>query len=144
MLLSPDRQIEIAGIKCPSLVDYPQKVAFTIWTQGCNLACDYCFNPEFIPIKRGCLTWESCLSQIKQASKVIEAVVFTGGEPTIHKGLLDCIGEVKELNLLVGLHSNGMGEYFKQAALLVDFILLSKPVNGNIVTNANVERIEIL
>lgn len=118
------QRLPIAGYKTLSLVDYPNRYAFTVWTQGCNLSCDYCFNKELIPTKDGVHSWDEVFELIKHSPK-IQAVVFTGGEPTLHSGLRNAISDVKSLGLLAGLHSNGSGEYFTSVLAGVDYLLLS-------------------
>lgn len=121
--------IPIAGIKYPSLVDFPDTVSFTIWTQGCNMNCHYCFNPELIPHNKGNIQWDTVYNTIKSKKNIIQAVVFTGGEPTIHKNLLECLLQIKKLNLLIGLHSNTKGEFFSDIAPHCDYMLLSNNTN---------------
>jgi pyruvate formate lyase activating enzyme len=107
-----------------SLIDYPDLMSLVVYTQGCNLECPFCYSKHLIPKTEGNLSWADTFEIIKE-QKYIEAVVFSGGEPTIHDlqgPILDC----KELGLKVGLQTNGRGDYFKIILPFVDYILLSK------------------
>jgi len=107
-----------------SLVDYPGLMSMVVFTQGCNLECSFCYSKNLIPLKEGKLTWADTFDIIL-AQKHIEAVVFSGGEPTLHRlqgPILDC----KDIGLKVGLQTNGRGKYFQDIVPFVDYILLSK------------------
>jgi pyruvate formate lyase activating enzyme len=107
-----------------SLVDFPGKLAFMIYTSGCNMNCEFCFSKHLIPLKEGNFTWEQVLEEIKR-NRFLESVVWSGGEPTIHnisKPIQDCL----ELGLKVGLQTNGAGKFYLDCVPLVDYILLSK------------------
>jgi len=98
----------IAGLQSLSLVDFPGHLASAVFTQGCNFKCPYCHNPDLIGIggKTG-LSEKNILEQIKSRGKMIEGVVITGGEPTIHDGLLNFARRVKQEDLKVKLDTNG-------------------------------------
>ncbi len=107
-----------------SLVDYPGLMSLVVFTQGCNLNCSFCYSKNLIPMKEGNLSWADTFDIIR-SQKYIEAVVFSGGEPTIHRlqgPILDC----KDMGLKVGIQTNGRGQYFKDIVPFVDYILLSK------------------
>ncbi|MFH1305736.1 MAG: anaerobic ribonucleoside-triphosphate reductase activating protein, partial [Candidatus Omnitrophota bacterium] len=93
-----------------SLVDFPGHLASAVFTQGCNFKCPYCHNPRLIGTgaKTG-LSEENIFEQIKSRGKMIEGVVITGGEPTIHDGLLGFARRAKQKGLKVKLDTNGSG-----------------------------------
>lgn len=98
----------ISGLQKMTLLDYPGKVACTIFTQGCNFRCPFCHNsdllgsdgPETIPE-------ETLLTFLKKRVGLLDAVCITGGEPTLHPGLEDLIVKIKALGYLVKLDTNG-------------------------------------
>lgn len=91
-----------------SLLDYPGKVASVIFTNGCNFRCGFCHNPLLVlPPFFSRYKKEEILSYLSKREGKIEAVVITGGEPILQKDLLDFIKEIKKMNLLVKLDSNG-------------------------------------
>ena len=99
------------GLQKTTLVDYPGKVAATVFTAGCNFRCPYCHNPELVlPAmieKQPKITEKEILDFLKERSGFLEGLCITGGEPTIHSDLIDFIQKVKDLGLLVKLDTNG-------------------------------------
>ncbi len=101
--------MRIGGFQKLTLVDFPGKVAATVFTQGCNFRCGYCHNPELVcPESFGPLIpVQEVLAELKTRRGKLQGVVITGGEPTLQKGLVDFIVQVKELGLAVKLDTNG-------------------------------------
>ncbi len=100
----------ITGFQKSTLLDYPGKVACLLFTYGCNLRCEYCHNPELVihPYERkSIVTEDEIFSFLKKRKGLLDAVVITGGEPTIQPGLIPFIQRVKELGYLVKLDTNG-------------------------------------
>jgi len=98
----------IKGLQETTLIDYPDKVACTIFTFGCNFRCGFCHNPELI-IDDGRLEIkkEEIMRFLDERKKFLDAVCITGGEPTINKDLPDFISDIKSLGYLVKLDTNG-------------------------------------
>lgn len=102
----------IGGLQKSSLIDYPEKIASIIFTQGCNFKCPYCHNPELIS---GSMTLhkekinhaDAILKFLNSRKGKLDGVVITGGEPTLHKNLPAFIKEIKTLGFLVKLDTNG-------------------------------------
>ena len=103
--------MKIGGFLKQSLIDFPGNIASVIFTVGCNFRCFYCHNPELVlpeKIKLNELINESdILSYLNSNKSLLDAVVITGGEPTIHSDLPDFIEKIKALDLLVKLDTNG-------------------------------------
>ncbi len=99
------------GLQKTTLVDYPGKVAATIFTAGCNFRCPYCHNPELVLPelikKQPKITEKEILEFLEERQKLLEGVCITGGEPTIQSDLIDFIKKVKDLGFLVKLDTNG-------------------------------------
>lgn len=97
----------IGGMAAFSTVDYPQHLAATLFLQGCPWRCHYCHNPHLIPLQPGDeeITWQQAHRQLKSRQGLLEAVVFSGGEPTIQKALLPALQQTRELGFRNGLHT---------------------------------------
>lgn len=117
--------MKIAAIQKASFIDYPGKIASVLFCPYCNLRCPYCHNPELVFFKGQTIDEFSVLSFLKNRIGKIEAVVITGGEPTIQKDLPDFIKKLKRLGFLVKLDTNGhYPENLKNAIDTVDVIAL--------------------
>jgi len=99
----------IGGFQKLTLLDYPEKTAAMIFTHGCTFACPFCHNPEFLTgIDSLLLIQEQeVLDYLTEKQKMLDGLVITGGEPTIHKDLGDFIKKVRELGISVKLDTNG-------------------------------------
>jgi len=99
--------MHIAGLQKSSLIDYPEKIACIIFTQGCNFRCGYCHNPELFEQREPLISTEAFFEFLKTRQNKLDGVVITGGEPTLQKDLEDFISEIKNLGFLIKLDSNG-------------------------------------
>ena len=102
--------MQFAAIQKNSFIDYPQKIACLLFTQGCNFFCPYCHNPSLIPInksQRSSINTKDVFDFLKDRKGLLDAVVVTGGEPTLHKKLLDFFVKIKEMGFLVKVDTNG-------------------------------------
>jgi len=99
------------GLQKTTLVDYPGKVAATVFTIGCNFRCPYCHNPELVLPelikKQPKITEKEILDFLKERQKLLEGLCITGGEPTIQPDLIDFIKKVKDLGFLIKIDTNG-------------------------------------
>lgn len=97
----------ISGIQKLSLVDYKGHPAFVIFMGNCNLRCPYCHNSSIVKAEEN-YDKECVLSLIQKRKNFIDAVVVTGGEPTLHKSfLLSLLEDLQKIGLLVKLDTNG-------------------------------------
>ena len=98
----------IAGLQKMTLLDYPGKVACTIFLQGCNFRCPFCHNSDLLG-KEGPepISEETLFTFLKKRTGLLDAVCITGGEPTLQAGLADLIREIRQLDYLVKLDTNG-------------------------------------
>lgn len=100
--------MKIGGFQKFSLIDFPEKIAAVIFTQGCNLRCPFCHNPELIPdSEQSIISWDFVFSFLTKRTGQLDGVVFSGGEPTLQFDLIDCIRDVKALGFAVKLDTNG-------------------------------------
>ncbi|MDQ7093780.1 anaerobic ribonucleoside-triphosphate reductase activating protein [Desulfosporosinus sp. PR] len=128
--------MNIAGFVKTSFVDYPGKIASVVFTQGCNLRCGYCHNPGLLDIRNTttCIPAEEVFEFLFKRKGMIEAVVLSGGEPTLQKNLEGFIAELKAMSLLVKLDTNGTNPQSLRRLIdtkLLDFIAmdLKAPLN---------------
>lgn len=103
----------LAGYQPLTLLDYPGKLAATVFTLGCVLRCPFCHNPELIEPSREYLAQaggdktDEFLNFLEKRRGKLDGVCITGGEPTLHSDLLDFIQKIKALGFLVKLDTNG-------------------------------------
>ena len=98
--------MQFAGYQKLTLLDFPGRLAATVFTGGCNFRCPFCHNSElFVPTET--YEEEDLLNMIKKRAGVLEGVAITGGEPTLHPGLPDFMRKVRDMGLQVKLDSNG-------------------------------------
>ena len=119
--------MRINGFLGVSLIDYPGKVCSIIYTSPCNFRCPYCHNKELVGAGEEVVEEEKALADIGERKDFIDAVSITGGEPTLHKGLLDFMAEVKNMGMLVKLDTNGSNPGMIKKALehgLLDYIAM--------------------
>lgn len=98
-----------AGLQKLTLLDYPGKVACTLFTRGCNFRCPFCHNASLVvrPEEQRMYDNAEILAFLKKRQGVLDGVAITGGEPTLMGGLYDFIKEVKNLGYAVKLDTNG-------------------------------------
>lgn len=121
--------MEIGGLQRVSLNDYPGKICATVFTQGCNFRCAYCHNPELVdPDRYGpVLPEEEVISFLSKRRGKLDAVTVTGGEPTLQRDLEQFLGELKEMNYLVKVDTNGSNPETLSTLIdkqLVDYIAM--------------------
>ena len=98
----------IAGLQKMTLLDYPGKVACTVFLQGCNFRCPFCHNSDLLPGGgEEYMTEEELLSFLKKRQGLLDAVCISGGEPTLYAGLPALLRQIKALGYLVKLDTNG-------------------------------------
>jgi pyruvate formate lyase activating enzyme len=120
----------ISGLTPLSLIDYPGKVACVIFTQGCNFRCPFCHNPELLECMKSTehdMSTERFFEFLESRVGLLDGVVITGGEPTLHRDLDEFMTHIKSLGFLVKLDSNGTNpQLLKQyiEAQLVDYIAM--------------------
>ncbi|WMN20545.1 anaerobic ribonucleoside-triphosphate reductase activating protein [Pseudomonas piscis] len=119
-----NRALRVGGLVPLTTLDYPGRLACVLFCQGCAWRCRYCHNPQLIP-PRGLdeRPWEQVLEFLRRRQGLLEAVVFSGGEPTLQEGLPDAMAQVRELGFVVGLHSAGIKpEALARALPLADWV----------------------
>lgn len=97
----------IGGLQKTTLVDYPGKIAATIFTIGCNYRCSFCHNPEIVKGIAKVIPEETIFEFLKSRKDLVDGVCITGGEPTLQPDLMNFIKKIKHLGYAVKLDTNG-------------------------------------
>ncbi|EHJ48760.1 anaerobic ribonucleoside-triphosphate reductase activating protein [Solidesulfovibrio carbinoliphilus subsp. oakridgensis] len=101
--------LTIGGVTPLSTLDFPDALAAVIYCQGCPWGCPYCHNEPLREITdRTERDGASVLAWLAGRRGLLDAVVFSGGEPTLQEGLGGMLGAVRDLGFKVGLHTTGM------------------------------------
>jgi len=117
------------GIQKTTLIDYPKQVACTLFLPKCNFRCGFCYNPQLVLEKETGVTISEreALSFLCERKGFLDAVCITGGEPTLHAGLLGFCKKLKKRGLLVKVDTNGsMPDVLRRliGAKAVDYIAM--------------------
>lgn len=121
--------MRIVGLMKTTLLDYPGKVASTIFTGGCNFRCPYCHNGDLV-LKHTTMepySEEEIFSHLNKRKNTLNGVCITGGEPTLQTELPEFIRKVKSLNLLIKLDTNGTNPAMLSSLLeegLLDYVAM--------------------
>ena len=99
--------MEFVGIDKFSLLDYDEKVSVVLFSPACNFRCPFCHNGESVLNSNTPIPFDEILEFLKSRVGLIDAVVFTGGEPTLMPELEERIRKVKDLGFLIKLDTNG-------------------------------------
>jgi pyruvate formate lyase activating enzyme len=102
-------ELRIGGFVPFTATDYPDHLAAVVFCQGCPWRCGYCHNPHLLAA-RGKVTYEWPLITAFLATRrgLLDAVVFSGGEPTLQDALPAAMREVRDMGFKVGLHTAGV------------------------------------
>ena len=123
--------MKIGGLQKLTLIDYPGKIAATVFLMGCNFRCAFCYNsqivlPEKIK-KQKPIPQKKFFDFLKKRKDLLEAVCIGGGEPTIYKDLPDFIKKIKKMGFLVKLDTNGTNPTILKYLIdkkLVDYVAM--------------------
>lgn len=111
--------MKIGGLEKLSLLDYPGRLSAIVFTVGCNFRCHFCYNPLLVwPVRESGkrkyknkgfspFTEQDLFLFLESRKGKLEAVVVTGGEPTLHNDLPEFIAKIKAMGFLVKLDTNG-------------------------------------
>lgn len=139
--------MKIAGFDKLSLLNYPDMVSATIFTNGCNFLCPYCQNSALVLDSQEniLIPEEEVLYYLSERKKLLDGVCITGGEPTIQKDLKEFITKIKALGLKVKLDTNGSNPEMLKDLIdnnLIDYVAMDiKTVFSkyNQITNRNID-----
>ena len=101
--------MQICGLQKLAMVDYPGKLAATVFTGGCNLRCPFCHNAPLVTKLEQSpeLSEEEVLSFLSSRRKLLDGVVLSGGEPLLQPDAADFLQKVRELGFAIKLDTNG-------------------------------------
>jgi len=123
--------MRIGGLQKLTLIDYPGKVAATVFLFGCNFRCPYCHNPELVYSKFGegqiQIKESDFFKFLKERIGFLDGICITGGEPTIHSDLPKFIRKIKKIGFLIKLDTNGSNPDMLKELVennLVDFVAM--------------------
>jgi pyruvate formate lyase activating enzyme len=122
-------EVIIKGVQKTSLIDYPKKICTVVFLGKCNLRCPFCHNPELVFDESGIpdISTKEFLEFLDTHKRWIDGVCITGGEPTLHVGLVDFMKQIKSKGLLVKLDTNGTNPSVIEQAIkdgCVDYIAM--------------------
>lgn len=123
--------MKIIGIQKQSLLDYPGKISAILFTPGCNFRCSFCHNlnivlPDELE-KAKLISFYDLKPFFIKRRKFLDAIVITGGEPLLQKGLEDAVKELKQLGYLVKLDTNGTNPELLKKLIdqkLIDYVAM--------------------
>lgn len=100
--------MKIEAIQKLTLLDYPQKMACTIFTHGCNFRCPFCHNALLVTRgQQANISEEEVLEFLGSRQGILEGVCITGGEPLMQQGIEDFMRKIKDMGFLIKLDTNG-------------------------------------
>jgi pyruvate formate lyase activating enzyme len=113
--------LRIGGLTPLTTLDFPGELAAVVFCQGCPWRCRYCQNGDLLPTRReGLIPWSRVRDLLDRRLGLLDAVVFSGGEPTLQAALPSAMAEVKALGFKVGLHT--AGTYPQRLRLLLPWL----------------------
>ncbi|MFI5351280.1 MAG: anaerobic ribonucleoside-triphosphate reductase activating protein [Elusimicrobiota bacterium] len=116
--------LRLGGLTPLSTTDYPGSLAAVLFCQGCPWSCVYCHNSHLIPADAPTRwDWLSALDFLSRRVGLLDAVVFSGGEPTLQAGLAEAMHDARGLGFRIGLHTAGpYPERLAEVLPLVDWV----------------------
>ena len=120
--------MDIAGLQKMTLLDFPGKVACTVFLQGCNFRCPFCHNSDLLSgTAPAPMSTAAFLSFLQKRQGLLDGVCITGGEPTLQPDLEQLIRDIKALGFAVKLDTNGTRPLVLQRLIseqLVDYVAM--------------------
>lgn len=121
--------MRICGLQKLAMVDYPGKLAATVFTGGCNLRCPFCHNALLVTrlTESPSLSEDEILSFLASRKNLLDGMVLSGGEPLMQPGCTDFLQRVRELGLSIKVDTNGcypdiLGDILSRG--LVDYVAM--------------------
>jgi len=102
--------LRVGGLTRMTTVDYPGELAAVVFCHGCPWRCRYCHNGHLLVEGEAGgvrMAWSDVRAFLTERAGLLDAVVFSGGEPTLQRGLARAMAEVKALGFKIGLHTGG-------------------------------------
>ena len=100
--------MNITGLQKMTLLDFPGRVACTVFLQGCNFRCPFCHNSDLLgAVGQDGISVEELLNFLKKRKGILDGVCITGGEPTLQADLPELLRQIKALGYAIKLDTNG-------------------------------------
>ena len=119
--------IPFRGLQKTTLIDYPGKIACTLFVGGCNFRCGYCYNSDLVfkHLSMPQISDKEIFSFLESRTRYLQGVCITGGEPTLYPDLIEFCSKVKKLGYLVKLDTNGTNpELLEKLLKIVDYVAM--------------------
>lgn len=121
-------RLRVGGFEALTTIEWEGRLSAVVFLQGCPWRCRYCHNAELAPLTAaGMRPWAQVLADLAPRQGFLDAVIFSGGEPTMQSDLPAAITQVGELGFEVALHTNGFDPMALERALAtgaVDFVAM--------------------
>ena len=121
----------IAGLQKLTLIDYPGKIACTVFLAGCNFQCPWCYSRELVLPeeikKQPKISEKEFFDFLEKRKGILEGIVLCGGEPTVNKDLPDFVAKIKKLGYSVKLDTNGSNPKMLKRLIkdkLIDYVAM--------------------
>ena len=139
--------MQIAGLQKMTLLDYPEKVACTVFLPGCNFRCPFCHNGHLLERPEDCMESDALLGFLRKRRGILDGVCITGGEPTLQPELPDLLAQIKALGYSVKLDTNGSRPDVLRSLVeagLVDYVAMdAKNSPGRYAETVGVQRLDM-
>ena len=119
--------MRLLGLQRLTLLDYPERVACTVFTGGCNLRCPFCHNASLVLGEGDMIGEDEFFAFLSSRVGRLDGVCISGGEPTLQSDIADFASKIKSLGFLVKLDTNGTVPEVISALIadgLVDYIAM--------------------
>ena len=123
--------IEIGGLQKTTLIDFPGRIAATVFLLGCNFRCPFCYSAELVLLEKienqPRISEKEFFDFLEEKKGLLDGIVICGGEPTIHNDLPDFIGKIKKMGYLVKLDTNGSNPKILKKLIkdnLIDYVAM--------------------
>ncbi len=121
--------MKIAGLQKTTLIDYPGKIAATVFLASCNFRCPWCYSAELVlPEKikdQPEISQEEFFNWLEERRGLLDGIVVCGGEPTVNQELPEFVKRIKEMGFLVKLDTNGSNpQMLKELIEVLDYVAM--------------------
>ena len=99
--------MKIGGFQKMTMLDFPGKIACTVFTYGCNLRCPFCHNATLVTHDSELMDENDILAYLNKRKGILDGVCITGGEPLLQKDIIPFMQKIRELGLAIKLDTNG-------------------------------------
>jgi pyruvate formate lyase activating enzyme len=144
--------MQIGGLQKTTLIDYPGKIACTVFLVGCNFRCPFCYSSELVlPEKiqnQPQIPEKDFFQFLKEKRGYLDGVVVCGGEPTLHNDLEKFLAKIKKMGFLIKLDTNGSRPEILKKLIekkLVDYVAMDikAPLKNNLYERATGVKIDL-